>query len=295
MRIWTVTVALGVTVLLACTQAVLVPTATIAPVAKTPPASTLTPKASTTGTATPRPALTPSQTLAVSLTSTELAASSPTATSIPIPTPIPTTTPIQSPTPAATLGPITRQDLAATLNFSGFTHMPVDFHAVLGATSTCANGPRLEPFFNYYNTSHAEGPRKWYIWACPGDIVKVYLPAKGILFDWGIQAVGADGGIEGQFNGERVLINVNAQFDVSSEITVFYMHLTLRDEIIAMAQASVDRVVVLDAGTHIGYMYWPPPSPYYSLDFGVLDQNFDSGMTPFPGHFEVDPKIRTGG
>ena len=119
----------------------------------------------------------------------------------------------------------------------------------------------------------------------PGDIVKVYLPAKGILFDWGIQAVGAEGGIEGQFNGEKVLINVNAQFDVASEITVFYMHLTLRDEIIAMVQSSADRVVVLDAGTHIGYMYWPPPSPYYSLDFGVLDRVFDSEMTPFPGHF----------
>jgi len=105
------------------------------------------------------------------------------------------------------------------------------------------------------------------------------------LFDWGIQAVGSEGGKEGHFNGEKVLINVNAQFDVSSDITIFYMHLTLRDEIIAMVRNSPNNVKFFEAGTHIGYMYWPPPSSYYSLDFGVLDRNVNSELTHYPKHF----------
>ena len=160
--------------------------------------------------------------------------------------------------------------------------MPVDFHAVLSAASTCTDHPRLEPFFNYYNTSHVEGPKKWYIWACPRDIVKVYLPANGILYEEGIRAFGSEEGIEGQFNGEEVLINVQVQFDVSSDITVFYQHLTLRNEIIAMVQDSPNRVSILDAGTHIGYIYRPPPNSFYTVDFGVRDRSMDAGLTPDP-------------
>lgn len=160
--------------------------------------------------------------------------------------------------------------------------MPVDFHAVLGATSTCTDWPRLTPFFFYDNTNHAEGPRKWYITACPGDVVKVYLPAKGILNDRGIRVFGSEQGIEGQFNGEKVLIDVQAWFDVSPAVTVFYMHLTLRDEIRAVIQDSPNRYVIFDAGTHIGYIYWPPPSSFYTVDFGVEDRNMDAGLTQDP-------------
>ena len=130
---------------------------------------------------------------------------------------------------SAPVSPTPTPSPVSTLDFKGFTHMPVDFHAVLGATSTCTNLPRITPFFDYSNTNHAEGPKKWYITACPGDVVKVYLPAKGILHQWAIRAFGGEEGIEGHFNGEKVLINVQVLFDVSPEITVFYMHLTLRD------------------------------------------------------------------
>ena len=172
------------------------------------------------------------------------------------------------------------------MDFKGFTNQPVDFDAVLGAASACWKGPRLTPFFHYYNTSHAEGPRKWYIYACPGDEVKVYLPAKGVLYDRGIRATASEQGKDGHFNGEKVLLNIQAWFDVSPEITVFYMHLTLRDEIKAMVQDSPNGYVIFDAGTHIGYMYdWPSPNPYHSLDFGVEDRGIDTGLTQNPKHF----------
>ncbi|PKB83035.1 MAG: hypothetical protein BZY88_02920 [SAR202 cluster bacterium Io17-Chloro-G9] len=164
--------------------------------------------------------------------------------------------------------------------------MPVDFHAVLGAASDCATYPRLTPFFNYLNTNHAEGPKKWYIAAYPGDVVKVYLPAKGILHDWGIRVFGSEEGREEHFNGEKVIIDVQAWFDVSSNIKAFYMHLALRDEIMAVVQDSPNGYAIFDAGTHIGYLYTPPNS-VYSLDFGVQDLDVDSGLlaTSKSGHF----------
>ena len=67
--------------------------------------------------------------------------------------------------------------------------------------------------------------------------------------------------------------------DVSPEITVFYMHLTLRDEIRATVQDSPNAYVIFDAGTHIGYIYPPPTSSFYTLDFGVQDQNMDAGFS----------------
>jgi len=158
--------------------------------------------------------------------------------------------------------------------------MPVDFHAVLGATSDCTTWPRLSPFFNYLNTNHAEGPKKWYIAACPGDVVKVYLPAKGIVY-----APRAGEGVrEGHFNGEKVLIDVQLWFDVSPRIKAFYMHLAVRDEITDVIQRSPEGYAIFDAGTHIGYLYAPPNS-VYSLDFGVQDLDKDSGLTRFSEHW----------
>ena len=102
------------------------------------------------------------------------------------------------------------------------------------------------------------------------------------MHQWAIRAFGGEEGIEGQFNGEKVLINVQVLFDVSPEITVFYMHLTLRDEIRATVQDSPNAYVMFDAGTHIGYIYPPPTSSFYTLDFGVQDQNMDAGLTRDP-------------
>ena len=54
-------------------------------------------------------------------------------------------------------------------DFVEFTHEPVDFSVVFD-TVTCGastgNDPMKTPitrFFEYWNTSHPEGPRKWYI------------------------------------------------------------------------------------------------------------------------------------
>ena len=237
------------------------PASTARPQPTAPPAPTVRPAS--------RPAISSIPPTVTAPTATPFSAHTPTPGPVPLrpPKPIPTlipvlaatpkATPPQSPTPAADPEGMSRQDLAATLEFNGFIHTPVDFDAVLNATSTCTDHPRLEPFFNYYNTSHVEGPKIWYVWACPGDIVKVYLPANGILYEEGIRAFGSEEGIEGQFNGEEVLINVQAQFDVSSDITVFYQHLTLRDEIIAtvkiLQMASSYSMPVLTSATSIGH------------------------------------------
>jgi len=145
----------------------------------------------------------------------------------------------------------------------------------------------LTPFFNYYNTNHPEGPKKWYIGACPGDVVKVYLPAKGVLI-----RVRRDAGIEGHLYGEKVLINVQARFAVSPAVSVFYQHLTLRDDIYEMFQNSPNDQVIFDAGTHIGYVYRPPPESVYTLDFGVNDQDMDARISQNPdigGNTSVNP------
>ena len=162
--------------------------------------------------------------------------------------------------------------------------MPVDFHAVLSPAITCTEWPMLTPFFNYYNTNHAEGPRKWYIGACPGDVAKVYLPAKGILYDWGIRVFGSEEGKEGHFNSEKVLIDVKVSFWVSPRVEVFYMHLALRDEIRAVLEDSPNGYAIVDAGTHIGYVY-TPHNRVYTLDFGVQDLNKYSGQTQDSEHW----------
>ena len=142
--------------------------------------------------------------------------------------------------------------------------MPVDFPAVLSETGTYTEWPMLTPFFNYYNTNHAEGPRKWYIGACPGDVSKVYLPAKGIMY----APRAGEAMREGHYNGEEVLIDLKVSFWVSPRVKAFYMHLALRDQIRAVIQDSSNGYAIFDAGTHIGYVY-RPLQRVYTLDFGV--------------------------
>ena len=40
--------------------------------------------------------------------------------------------------------------------------------------------------------------------------------------------------------------------------------------------------VAFDAGTHIGYVYTPPPYSVYTLDFGVNDRDMDAGLSQNP-------------
>ena len=207
-----------------------IPTKT--PTPTTSPNPSLTPIA--TSRSTPRPIIGPTATPAATPTRLPLPSATPSPTlaatpnRLPLPSatpsPTPAATPTRLPIPSATPSPTPTPDPVSTLEFNGFTYMPVDFHAVLGATSDCTTWPRLSPFFNYLNTNHAEGPKKWYIAACPGDVVKVYLPAKGIVY-----APRAGEGVrEGHFNGEKVLIDVQLWFDVSPRIKAFYMHLVLQ-------------------------------------------------------------------
>ena len=138
----------------------------------------------------------------------------------------------------------------------------------------------LMPFFNYLNTNHAEGPKKWYIKACPGDPVKVYLPAKALLREENVYVSGN----EEMYNGDKVLTDVKVYFEASADISLFFMHLALLVEVEFAAKESSIGSAVLEAGTHIGYLYTPSQGTY-SLDFGVQDKNVDAGLTENDEHW----------
>ena len=168
------------------------------------------------------------------------------------------------------------QETVESLEYNGFTHLPVDFDTVFNVDPHTRTS-RLMPFVNYYNTSHAEGPKKWYIYAPSDPLVKVYLPADAILREDGIRF---DQGVqEESLNSEKVFVDMQAWFDVSPDIQVFYMHLSLRDAVKRKVDESPNGYAVFEAGTHIGYIHH---HPWYSLDFGVEDKTHDSGQTDQP-------------
>ncbi len=242
----------------------------------------------------PAPASTPLPTPTPDSTPTNKAAETPSQADIIEPEQI-TTAEVPSKQPDSLHPPPTakespQNDWDAILNdleFSGFTYSPVDFDTIFDTTLEI-RWSRFSPFFNYSNTSHAEGPRKWYIFGPADRLVKVYLPAKAILkkggrgIKGGIRITDAEPGREEYLNGEKVWVNLQAYFNVSSDIQIFYMHLTLRDEIKNKLENSSQGYAVFEAGTHIGYIYYPP---WHSLDFGVEDRNKDSGLTRDPYHW----------
>jgi hypothetical protein len=172
------------------------------------------------------------------------------------------------------------QETVESLEYNGFTHWPVDFDIIFNVDPHLQMGygvSRIMPFVNYSNINHPEGPKKWYIYAPSDPLVKVYLPAKGILTKDGIRFY--EGIQEESLNNEKVFVDVQAWFDVSPDIQVFYMHLSLRDEVKRKVDTSPNGYAVFEAGTHIGYIHQPP---WYSLDFGVEDKTHDSGQTDQP-------------
>ena len=184
-------------------------------------------------------------------------------------TPQPTATPTSTPV----IG--TSEQEEPSWEYVGFTHAPVDFTQTLVEEPSCG-GAMLMPFFNYLNTNHAEGPRKWYIRACPGDIVKVYLPTKALLRERGIRVSGD----HTTYNGDDVITDVKTYFEASTDITPFFMHLTLLADIKNRIEQSESGYEVFEAGTHIGYIYSPIQSKWSgSLDFGVQDKSVDTGLT----------------
>ena len=140
---------------------------------------------------------------------------------------------------------------------------------------------QILPFVNYFNSNHPEGPKKWYIFGPRDPLMKVYLPAKGVLKKSGILSFSETEGRESSVNGERVLVDIQVWLDISPDVEIFYMHMTLRDEIKRQVDESPDGYVVYEAGTHIGYIY----NDWSSLDFGVQDMTHDSGQTDTPSYW----------
>ena len=136
------------------------------------------------------------------------------------------------------------------------------------------------PFFNYLNSNHAEGPKKWYIKACSGEPVKVYLPAKASLQKKNIRISGNPE----VYNGDKILTDVKVYFEASVDITFFFMHLALLDDVKSKVETSTNGVAVFEAGDHIGYAY-NPSQAIYSLDFGVEDKKVDAGLTENAQHW----------
>ncbi len=164
--------------------------------------------------------------------------------------------------------------------YIGFTYSPIIFNQTLVEEPSCTSGTMLMPFFNYLNTNHAEGPKKWYIKACAGDPVKVYLPSKALLRKHSINVSSN----EGIYNGQKVITDVKVYFEVSPDISLFFMHLTLLADVKSQVEKSLTEYSVLETGTHIGYLY-APNQTRYSLDFGVEDKSVDPELTSYDDHW----------
>ncbi|MDP7628818.1 MAG: hypothetical protein QF530_13060 [SAR202 cluster bacterium] len=176
--------------------------------------------------------------------------------------------------------------------YVGFTHAPVDFQLLMSEDSLCPYYPALQPFFNYFIPSHTEGPKKWYLGTCSEDPVKVYLPVKALLRDGGIRIYADEvtGGSEGArtaYDGHQILSDVQAYFEASMDVTVFFMHLTLLEQIKSSVEESDRGYVVLEAGTHIGYLKSPDAydMDYNVVDFGVSDKRVNAGLTENDDHW----------
>jgi hypothetical protein len=156
--------------------------------------------------------------------------------------------------------------------FAEFTHLPVDLASLLSA-QRFPGTPAIQPFVSYDNTAHAEGPRKWYIYGSQREPLRVFLPVRASL-----QAGDLRDSEESQaltLIGEKVRPNMNATFEVNSDVRFFFMHLALREAIAQSVERAGRRAVTFEAGTHVGYIHNPP---WNSLDFGVEDRRKNSGM-----------------
>ncbi len=289
---WPFLFAFGAVLLVACAQPEATPTPS--PTPTTLVTSTPTPTATLEPTATSVPTASPTPTPTASPVPTPTPTSLPTPTSAPTPKPSPksATSPTPTPTATPTLIPTPTPSSVFTWDFGGFTHMPVDFAAVLGSTSSCTDFTRLTPFFHLFY-GHTEGSNKWYIKACPDEVVKVYLPAKGILYAPTSYTQPSESMevIEEHFNGEKVLIDGDITFHVSPDVRVFFTHFAMRDSIRLEVQDSPNGYAIFDAGTHIGYMFNPPNSSSF-LDFGVHDENQVAGLPQDSVHWwstQVNP------
>ena len=157
-----------------------------------------------------------------------------------------------------------------------FTHSPVDIQALFAA-DTFKDAAPISPYFNYDNTAHAEGPRKWYLYGSSTEPLKVFLPARAELSRHAVMTSGESG--ELQLKGEKVWLNMHVTFQVNADLRIIFMHLCLRDEILRKVDRAQGRQVWFPAGTHVGYVHYPP---WNSLDFAVEDRRKNSRMASEP-------------
>jgi len=157
-----------------------------------------------------------------------------------------------------------------------FTQFPVDLASLFSARRYPGASP-ITPFFNYDNTAHAEGPRKWYIYGSQTEPLKVFLPTSASLQLHGLR--NSEGSGELTVNKEKVRSNMNVTFQVDKDRSFFFMHLCLRETIARRVEQAEGRAVTFEAGTHIGYIHNPP---WNSLDFGVENRRRNSGMAADP-------------
>ena len=236
------------------------------------PIPTKIPSPPPTSTSTPTPTSTPDIEATVEAKVAEMLASVPTVIPIATATQVtPTTIPISTPSPTPT-PKLPTPTSEPSWQYIGFTHAPIDFQQTLVEAQECTRDTMLMPFFNYLNSNHAEGPKKWYIKACPGEPVKVYLPAKASLQK---KSIRISGNAE-VYNGDKILTDVQVYFEASADITLFFMHLALLDDVRSKIETSSTGVAVFEAGDHIGYVYAPSQGTY-SLDFGVADKRLTRG------------------
>lgn len=177
-------------------------------------------------------------------------------------------------------------------DFTHFTHPPVDFQQLMAPESICPYYPPIQPFFNYLVTSHTEGPKKWYLATCSESPVKIYLPVKARLDERGIritrdEVTGGSEGTPALYDGQEVLSDVQAYFEASADVTVFFMHLTLLKDLETRLNNSDHGFIVLEAGTHIGYLKSADAygMEYDVVDFGVSDKRSDAGLTRSGDHW----------
>ena len=170
------------------------------------------------------------------------------------------------------------------IDYTGFTHTPVDFNHLFSEEARCPHySLAIQPYFNHFITNHAEGPMKWYLATCSDKPTKIFLPVTALFYkevngNPGSIRIIRDtvtGGFEGTletYDGQNVLTDVHLYAYASEDIKVFFQHLTLLEEIKALVDASDTDYVILEAGTHIGYLH---SSPNYGMDYNIVDMGVE--------------------
>jgi len=174
-----------------------------------------------------------------------------------------------------------------TWDYSKLTHAPVDFSELMADTSRCSNYLPIQPYFNHFIVNHTEGPKKWYLATCSDEPLKVFMPAKvvvqkrGGINVSGPPAADAANTTRPVYDGHEVIYDTQLWARASENVMVFFMHLTLLESIHSSLMNSEEEFIVIEAGTHIGYIKNHPSyeMEHQVIDFGVEDNQFDAGLT----------------